>query len=125
MKEQVEKLREIEKEICESKGSFEFFALFLLEDTTEWDLIISSDWARLDKKAAISYIVEKIRKVFSDKEMLMLSRLIILDKDDTSLEAIHGLVQVEHGLIKLPNSTFFGLVIEHAYLITSKRQVHS
>ncbi|MFK5971400.1 MAG: hypothetical protein QM487_14965 [Candidatus Marithrix sp.] len=125
MKEQVEKLREIEKEICKSKGSFELFALFLREDTTEWDLIISSDWARLDKKATIKYIVEKIKKVFSDQEMLMLSRLIILDKDNAALEAIHGAMQVEHGLAEISNSAFFGLAIKHAYLITSKKQVHS
>ncbi len=125
MKEQIEKLREIEKEICESKGDFELFALFLREDTTEWDLIISSDWVRLDKKATINHIVEKIRKVFSDKEMLMLSRLIILDKDDVALQAIHGAMQVEHGLTEVSNSNFFGLSIKHAYLITSKRQVHS
>ncbi len=125
MKEQVEKLKEIEKEICESKGSFDLFALFLREDTTEWDLIISSDWARLDKKAAIKHIVEKIKKVFSDQEMLMLSRLIILDKDNTALEAIHSAIQVEHGLAEVSNSAFFGLAIKHAYLITSKRQVHS
>ncbi len=126
MKEQAEKLRDIEKEISESKGPFELFALFLREDAPgKWDLLISSDWARSDKKAAINYIVKKIREVFSDKEMLMLSRLVILDKDDASLKALHGAVQVEHGLAEVSDSNFFDLAIKHAYLITSKRQVHN
>lgn len=34
MKEQAEKLREIEKELSESWGPFELFALFLREDCT-------------------------------------------------------------------------------------------
>jgi hypothetical protein len=122
MKEQAEKLKDIEKELSDSKGPFELFALFLREGAPgKWDLIISADWARSDKRAAINLIVEKIRKVFTDQEMLMLSRLAILDKDNAALKALHGAVQVEHGLAEISDSNFFGLAIKHAYLITSKR----
>lgn len=123
MKEQAEKLREIEKELSESQGPFELFALFLREDAPDkWDLIISSDWARKDKKSAINLIVEKVKSVFSDEEMLKLSRLIVLDKDDAALGAVHGSMHVEHGLAEISDSNFFGLAIKHAYLITSNRQ---
>ena len=123
MREQAEKLRDIEKELSESKGQFELFALFLREDApNKWDLLISADWARKDKKAAINCIVEEIRKVLSDQELLMLSRLIILDKDDMALKALHGEMNVEHGLAEISDSNFLGLAIKHAYLITSKRE---
>ena len=56
--------------------------------------------------------------------MLILPRLVILDKDDAALKALHGAVQVEHGLAKVSDSNFFGLAIKHAYLITSQREVH-
>ncbi len=126
MKEQAEKLRNIEKELSESKGPFELFALFLREDSPgKWDLIISSDWARSGKRAAINLVVEKLRFTFTDQEMLMLSRLIVLDKDDAALRALHGAVQVEHGLTEISDSIFFGLAIKQAYLITSKRPVHN
>lgn len=123
MREQAEKLRNIEKELSESKGQFELFALFLREEApNKWDLLISADWARKDKKAAINCIVEEIRKVLSDQELLMLSRLIILDKDDMALKALHGAMHVEHGLAEISDSNFLGLAIKHAYLITSKRE---
>ena len=126
MKEQAEKLRDIEKELSDSKGPFELFALFLREDAPgKWDLIISADWARYDKRAAINLVVEKIREVFTDQEMLMVSRIVILDKDDAALKALHSAVQVKHGLAEISDSNFFGLAIKHAYLITTKRQAHN
>ena len=121
MREQAEKLIDIEKELSESKGPFELFALFLREDASEkWDLVVSSDWARENKKEAIDTIVGKIRSIFTDEEMLMLSRLIVLEKDDAALKAIHSAMHVEHGLTEVSDSNFFGLEIKHAYLITSK-----
>ena len=126
MREQVEKLQKVEKSLSESKGQFELFALFLREDSpNKWDLLISADWARADKKASINTIIEEIRKVLTDQELLMLSRLIILDKDDATMKAIHQAMKVEHGLAEISDSNFFGLAIKHAYLITSQREVHN
>jgi hypothetical protein len=121
MKEQAEKLKIIE-ELSKSKGPFQLFALFLREDAPgKWDILVSSDWARADKSAAINLIVDKIRSVFSDQEMLMLSRLIVLDKNDVALHALHSSILVEHGLSEISDSNFLGLPIKHAYLITSKK----
>ncbi len=121
MREQAEKLQNVEKSLSQSKGQFELFALFLREDSPDkWDLLISADWARVDKKASINIIVEEIRKVFSDQELLMLSRLIILEKDDATLKAMHKEMHVEHGLGEISDSNLFGLAIKQAYLITPR-----
>ncbi len=118
MRDQAEKLRKVEKDISESKGPFELFALFLREDSpNKWDLLISADWARANKKAALDAIIEKIRKVLTEQELLMLSRIIILDKDDAALKAIHQTMRVEYGLGEISDSNFFGLTIKHAYII--------
>ena len=123
MREQAEKLQKVEKSLSESKGPFELFALFLREDSpNKWDLLISADWARANKKAALNAIIEEIRKVLTDQELLMLSRIIILDKDDAALKAIHQAMRVEHGLAEILDSNFFGLTIKHAYLITSQKE---
>lgn len=125
MREQAEKLQKVEKELSDSKGQFELFALFLREDApNKWDLLISADWARENKKDAINCILKEVRKVLSDQELLMLSRLIILDKDDMALKALHGAITAEHGLAEISDSNFFGLAIKHAYLITSKKIGH-
>lgn len=126
MKEQIEKFQKVEKSLCESKGRFELFALFLREDSPDkWDLLISAEWARANKKVSINTIIEEIRKELTDHELLMLSRIIIFDKDDEALKAIHQAMQVEHGLAKISDINFSGLAIKHAYLITSQREVHN
>ena len=125
MKEQIEKLQKVEKNLSESKGEFELFALFLREDSPDkWDLLISADWARANKKDSIQVTIEEVRKELSNQELLMISRIIVLDKNDAVLNAIHQAVQVEHGLAEISDSNFFGLSIKHAYLITSQRELH-
>ena len=122
MKELAEKLRNIEIDLSKDHGDFELFALFLREDApNKWDLIISSDWARSDKKTALKNIIEKIQSAVDSKELMMLSRVVILEKDDAALSALHNAMNVEHGLAEISDSNFFGLAIKHAYLITSKR----
>jgi len=126
MKEQVEKLQKVEKSLSESKGQFELFAMFLRENSPDkWDLLISADWARANKKASINTIIEEIRKELTNQELLMLSRIIILDKNNAALKAIHQEMHVKHGLAEISDSNFFGLAIKHAYLITSQREVHN
>lgn len=123
MKEQAEKLQTVEIDLSKEHGEFELFALFLREDApNKWDLVISSDWARANKKAAIKRIVEKIQVILDPQELKMLSRIIILEKDDAALKALHSAMHVEHGLAEISDSNFFGLAIKHAYLITSKRE---
>lgn len=122
MKELAEKLRDIEIDLSNENGGFELFALFLREDAPDkWDLIISSDWARENKKLALNTIVSKIQSELNYEETVKLSRIIILNKDDAALNALHGAMHVEHGVAEISDSNFFGLAIKHAYLITSKR----
>jgi len=121
MREQAKKLQLVEKILSDAKGGFELFALFLREDSpNKWDLLISSDWARNNKKASLQLIIKEIQKVLSNQEQVMLSRVIVLDKDDDALKALHGGIQVEHGLAEISDIIFLGLAIKHAYLITSK-----
>ncbi len=122
MKELAEKLRDIEIELSKENGDFELFALFLREDAPDkWDVIMSAEWARNDKKAALNSIVEKIQSSLSAEETVKLSRIIILNKDDEALNALQGAIRVEHSLSEISDSNFMGLAIKHAYLITSMR----
>ena len=122
MKVIAEKLRDIELELIQEHGDFELFALFLREDAPDkWDVIVSSEWAREDKKSALNSIVAKINSSLNPEETVKLSRIIILNKDDAALNALHSAMHVEHSIAEISDSNFFGLAIKHAYLITSKR----
>ena len=123
MKELVAKLRSLEQEIAEEKGDFSLFAVFLREDVpNRWDLVVSAAWFGPNEKSTLDYLVDKIRSRLKESELLMLSRIVLVCASDPSLKAIHSAVKVEHGEVEISNSSFFGLLIKQAYIITSKRE---
>ena len=123
MKELVEKLRSLEVQIAKQKGEFSLFALFLREEAPDkWDLVVSASWFWREQKKTLNYLAEKLRSHLTRDELLILSRIVLIDATDPGLEAIHGTVDVEHGATEVMNCNFFGLEIRHAYIITSKRK---
>lgn len=122
MKEIVEKLKLQEELMAKEKGPFVLFALFLREDAPDkWDLLVSGEWIEKDKHGAIKYIANILQKKLSKEELLKLSRIVIIDKNNPALEAFNRAIKVEHISAEVQNSNFFGLRIKHAYIITSNK----
>ncbi len=127
MKQLVEKLVGMEREISEERGTFALFALFLREDALDkWDLVASAPWLEEDKKESLVYLSDRLRSHLTHEELLSFSRIVLVDQDNPFLEAIKKAIQkavsLEHGIVEVKDSNFFGLEISHAYIITSKRQ---
>jgi len=123
MKEIVEKLKEQEVVMAKEKGPFELYALFLREDAPDkWDLVVAAEWINENKEASFKYIAEKVQKSLSKEELLKLSRIVLIDGTNPSLEALHRAMSVEHNIAEIQDSNFFGIQIKHAYLITSRRR---
>jgi hypothetical protein len=123
MKQIVEKFQKEEASITAEKGAFDLFALFLREDApNKWDLLVAADWIDRDKSNAIKYLAKRVQHILSKKELLLLSRIVIIEESNPALAAFNSAFQVEHGSAEIQNSNFFGLQINHAYLITSKRR---
>lgn len=130
MKDIAEKLAKVEQQIAEEKGDFLLFALFLTEDSSGyWDLLVSAAWMAENKSEALKYINAKIQKALTPDEIMKLSKIVIIDKDNPELEALQEAFQrsihIEHGIAEIKNSNFFGLEVRHAFLITSKRDKSS
>jgi len=124
MKKIIEKLKQKEIEISKNKGGFNLFALFLREDSpNKWDLLVAAPWIEKNKNNALKYIASIIQKTLNQEELLKISRIIIIDLNNKALSAIQRAVSVEHGTAEIANSSFFGLSIRHAYLITSKKHI--
>jgi len=120
MKAIVDKLIIQEKEMANEKGQFHLFALFLREDAPDkWDLLVAASWINKDKVAALKYVASKVQTCLKRDELVKLSRIVIIDDDNPALGAIQRTVHIEHGVVEIKNSSFFGLNIRHAYLITS------
>ena len=119
----VAKLRAVEAEISKQRGSFTLFALFLREEApNRWDLVASAPWFGASEKKTLDYLVKKLKTRLGESEMLLLSRIVLVDESNPSLDPIHRTVQVEHGEFEVNDSVYSGLQIKHAFFITSKRQ---
>ncbi len=122
MKELFDKLRSLEEEISDEKGGFALFALFLREEAVDrWDLVVAAPWFGNDKKKTLDYLTRKLRSYLTAHELVSLSRIVLVKASEPSVQAINAAVEVEHGAIEVRDTTFFGLQIKHAYIITSKR----
>ncbi len=118
----ISKLKLVETSLSKIKGDFELFALFLREDSIDkWDLLVSAPWIEVNKQASLQEIAQKIQETLTPEELIQLSRIIVIDRSNKSLEAIHQAVSIEHGAVEIKDSKFFGLAIKHAFILTSKR----
>ena len=123
MKQMIEKLAALERHISTEKGDFSLFALLLREEAEDkWDLLIAAPWLETDKKESLAYLVNKIRAQLTTQELLSLSRIVLLEKGNPVLEALHRMVKVQHGMGEVRDSIVFGVPIKHAYLITSAKE---
>lgn len=124
MKKLVEKLRVLEIELAKEKGPFLLFALFLREDAPDvWDLLVGAPWIEADKGAALRYIVKNLNVVATRHELTTISRIVIIEHSNPALASLQSAVNIEHGSVEIKESNFFGLKIEHAFIITARRAV--
>jgi len=121
MKELLDKLLTLEKKLSAEKGDFILFALFLREDAEDkWDLVVSASWLDAKKKESFEYLAGQLKASFNIQELLIISRIVILDEENPGLDAIARALHAEHSMVQVRDSNFFGLQIKHAYIITSK-----
>ena len=121
MKDIVEKVTAIEKETSAERGEYDLFALFLREDSSnKWDILVSAKWISESKEDALKYLAQRIQKSFTSSELLQISKIVIIEKNNPALPALQQAISVEHGSAEIKDSNFFGLQIKHGFLITSK-----
>ncbi len=122
MNDFVKHIQKVERSISSEKGEFNLFALFLRENSLDkWDLLIAAPWVERNKSDALKRISKEIQQNLTKKEMLKLSRLVIIDKSNPALSAFQKAIDTEHGDAEIKDSNFFGLQIKHAHVITSGR----
>ncbi len=118
----IEKLRQVMRDIANEKGEFTLFGLFLREEAPDkWDLVVSAPWLEEGKLKALGQFVEKLSSSVGKEELLSLSRIAAINHDDPVLDAILKVVSVENGPVLVRNSNFFGLEIREAHILRAKR----
>ena len=123
MKQIIEKLISLERDIASEKDEFSLFALFLREDADDkWDLLASAPWLEANNRKSLDYLVNQLRSRLDTQELLSLSMIVVLEKGNPVLEAIHKAIKVRRGMAEVRDSISFGVPIKHAYIITSARE---
>ncbi|MBS1789481.1 MAG: hypothetical protein JST85_17285 [Acidobacteria bacterium] len=119
---QINQLRQIKNKVEAEKGEFVLFGLFLRDEAVDkWDLVVSAPWLEKDKMKGLGEFVKKMASVVGEDEVLTLSRIVTLNHDDPSLEAILQDVQVENDLVEMQGHNLFGLPISQAYILQAKQ----
>lgn len=112
----------MEKKISEEKGDFNLFALILRDDSIDiWDLVISADWVLEDRKKSLDYFVDQIKRNIGEDVLLNLSRIVLLDPNESFVLAMNKFMRTEHNNIDLDSLTLNNIYIKKAFLITSKQ----
>jgi hypothetical protein len=111
----------LEREMSDELGGFSLFALFLRADAPgRWDLVIAAAWIT-DREAAVKDVVERLKRSGRIDSLTELSRIVVVNPDDPGVNALQRAFDVEHGRVQISNSSFFGVDINNAFLITSRR----
>lgn len=127
MKEILEKLKLTLKSLEEEQGPVLLFALFLREDALgKWDLLIAAPW--LDRRVLASYetVSKATQKYLDTKELVKISRIVILEADDPAVAFLQDLRSVPNGtFIEVQNceplSDKFGFTIQRAFILRCVR----
>ena len=121
MKTMADRFALLEREIAREKGDFSLFALVLREDVPEkWDLVVAAPWFSSDRKRVLDFFVAEIKSLLGPRQLLDLSRIVVLEASDAAVQALNRAIHVEHGMAEVRDSVFLGLPIRHAYIFSSK-----
>ncbi|HEX5043781.1 MAG TPA: hypothetical protein VFV75_12795 [Candidatus Polarisedimenticolaceae bacterium] len=116
-----ERFRGLEASLSLERGGFFLFALFSREGSPDrWDLMVSAPWLPEDRHEAVTYLVDQIKLRLSPQDLVMLSRIIVIDPANAALQDFTRWFDVEHGRMEAHDADFFGLTVRHAVIITSK-----
>jgi hypothetical protein len=117
-----ERFTRLESHIAKERGDFALFALFLREEVPDrWDLIAAAPWVVGNRQKATEYFISKIKSVLGSQDLMHLSRIVLVDPDHADVADLNREIAVEHGAVEVKDTTFSGLAVKHALIITSKR----
>ncbi|MDZ7771763.1 MAG: hypothetical protein U5K31_03360 [Balneolaceae bacterium] len=117
-----DKFRKMERRLSEEYGPFNFFGVFLPEESpNRWDLLVSANWLASDDGAATRFLIERMREHLDQGEIIFMSTVVVLEGDHPDMDEIYEEIEVEHGFVEMRDEVIFGRDIERAYILTCRR----
>jgi hypothetical protein len=126
MREFVDKLKQARDEMLSEKGAIALFALFKREDWPEqWDLVVAAGWTTEGLRKSIDYIFEKLSYRLTQREFLMIARVVPLLPSVPFVRAVHEMVGEVDKPKEIPGFTFEGMELKRGYILASHPESHS
>jgi len=123
MKQYIDTVKEIEKELAVEYGRLNLFGLFERDDLkNKWDVLFSVAIKWKNKKDFISKVITKFSTKLEPEALFKISRFIYLEPDDAFVLNINMLANVENSDVELNNCRINDLFVGHAIILSSFRQ---
>ena len=89
----VEIIGEIAREVAAKRGAFDLFALFARDVEAPWDVIVSSEWAARNRRAATGEVAALLQSRLPLNQIVTLAGIVVLDPNDPAVLAARRLAQ--------------------------------
>ena len=128
MKELIDKLKSLIQVLEKENAPLLICALFLREEPLErWDIVVAASWLNSQEMQSYRIISSKLQESFTDSELVQISRVVILDQDDSVVSYLQGLETITNGGYKELSSdelsAKFKFSIKKAYLLRSQKLI--
>jgi predicted sugar kinase len=110
----------VERELSKEKGPFKLFALIELEEVPgRWDVVMSSKELPDRDMETLRFVVNKIYAIVSKKEIVKISRVILLNVNEPFVTALEKFLSLTHNPKEIFGCEIDELKIKHAHIIVS------
>ncbi|KAF5083065.1 hypothetical protein KHC33_10975 [Methanospirillum sp. J.3.6.1-F.2.7.3] len=118
----IEKFQKIVTDISTNKGTLNLFALSYREnDSQTFDLLISARWINIDDFYFLKYIENLLKQELDSNDILKISRIVLLDPEETSVKAITNCFYINEGNLTIQHSLIGNVPILKMVIFSSNK----
>jgi hypothetical protein len=108
----------VKDRLLQSRGGLRLFALVLREGSPDrWDVVVSAPWADKNLDEALQYVTSVIVSTLDPNELLLVSRVIILEDGNPVLTALLDAAASSSG--ELRDRDLGGIEARQAFILHS------
>jgi hypothetical protein len=122
MRQYIDKLKKIGRELTKEYGPLNLFAFSEREDLNDkWDVLISVSPIPKNVKEFINDLIKRFQKELLPSELVQISRFVFLEPNHPVVQHMNMFAHVENSDIEIRNSSINNVKIWHAIVLSSTR----
>ena len=122
MRQYIDKLKKIGRELTKEYGPLNLFAFSEREDLNDkWDVLISVSPIPKNVKEFINDLIKRFQKELLPSELVQISWFVFLEPNHPVVQHMNMFAHVENSDIEIRNSSINNVKIWHAIVLSSTR----